>query len=193
MLDWIIPQTVEINGSKKVVKDKGKFIVYVDGVEQSGPWVFKIWSKVNLQGKRVLILGLGCGSMTSLVSGVITGVEIDPEMIALGKKYFDLSRVSILNQDAFKFILKNKKTFDLILVDLYNGSNFPKQFESEEFLQKLSQTMSKNGTVIFNRLTTKNANFELKKFLDKLAEYFKIQEVLKVDFNILIICSRGLA
>lgn len=193
MLDWIIPQTVETVGNKTVVKDKGKYIVYVDKTQQSGPWVKKIWSKADLSGENVLILGLGCGSIVELLSpkAKVTGVEIDSEMISLGKKYFGLSgNIEIVINDASEFIAKNKKTFDLVIVDLYQGKDFPLKFESKEFIKKLSQTVSKDGLVIFNRLTTKTSNFELDKFLDKLAEYLKIQTVLKVDFNTLIVARK---
>ncbi len=193
MFDWLLPQTIETKGSKKVVKDKGKFIIYVDGIQQSGPWVQKIWSKVPLIGQNILVLGLGCGTLINLLpkTAKVTGVEIDSEMIDLGKKYFGLKDINILNEDASIYIRETKDIYDLILVDLYVGINFPKQFESSEFLQKLAQTVSTNGTVIFNTLTTKTANFELDKFIDKLEEYFKIQKTVKVDFNTLVICSRG--
>lgn len=191
MLDWLIPQTIEVVGNKTVVKDKGRYLVYVDGTEQSGPWVKKIWSKVPLLGNTVLILGYGCGVVTSLIpkNAKITGIEIDPEMVEIGKKYFN-PRGKIIIADAINLL---PGEFDLILVDIYQGYIFPKKFESPHFLSKLSQTVSKNGSVIFNRLTTKNANFELKKFVDKLEKYFTIREIKTVDFNILITCSRGLA
>lgn len=188
MLDWFIPQTIEFVGNKTVVKDKGNYIVYVDGTEQSGPWVKKIWSKVPLLGNNVLILGYGCGVVASLIpkNAKITGIEIDPEMVEIGKKYFN-PRGKIIIADSINL---SSDEFDLILVDVYQGYTFPKKFESPHFLQKLSQTVSKNGSVIFNRLTTKNANFELEKFVDKLQKYFTITSVKKVDFNTLIICSR---
>lgn len=193
MLDWFIPQTIEVVGNKTVVKDKGNYIVYVDGTEQSGPWVKKIWSKSLdqlhlLPSAEILVLGFGCGSLISLLpkDSKITGIEIDPEMVEIGKKYFS-PRGKIIIADAIN--LPSEK-FNLILVDVYQGYTFPKKFESPHFLQKLSQTVSKNGNVIFNRLTTKNANFELEKFVDKLQKYFTITSVKKVDFNTLIICSR---
>lgn len=189
MLDFLFPKTIETIGSKKIVQTHGEFAVHDGGVEQSGPLVRKIWSKVPLQGNEILILGYGCGAITPLIEGNITGVEIDPQMIKIANKYFH-PKGKIIQGDALEFIKKNKKVFDLIIVDLYQGQTFPKQFESQEFLKKLAQTVSKNGSVIFNRLTTKDANFEAKNFIDKLEKYLKIDQTIKVDFNQFYICSR---
>lgn len=193
MLDYLFPQILEkrtsqFNGEILVKKYHGKIIVYVNNTEQSGPWVKKVWSKLDLSGNNVLILGLGAGSIVSLIGGKITGVEIDPTMAELGEKYFP-SQKKIIITDASKFIKGNKKKFDLILVDIYKGQNFPATFESQEFLQRLAQTLSKDGKVIFNRLTTKNAKFEREKFIDKLRKYLKIQKEIEIDFNNFFICK----
>ena len=111
----------------------------------------------------------------------IIGVEIDPVMIDITKEYFGLGdgrNLRIFKTDAQKFIRTNRSKFDLILVDLFLGPNYPVQFEEAEFLQKLSQTLSKNGIVIFNRLTTKTSNFVPEKFIDKLAKFFKITKTI---------------
>lgn len=195
MLDWFSPQTIETLHDKKVTKFQGHLAVYVGGVQQSGPWVKKIWSKTNFSGTTILILGSGCGILHTLVQAknphaVVTGIELDPDMTYLGKKYFHLDPSTIVTGDAFDFITTTKSKFDLILVDLYQGSTFPEKFESAQFLEQLSQTMSKTGTVIFNRLATKTTNFERGKFVDKLEKYFTIQEINQIDFNILVSCSR---
>ncbi len=194
MLHFFFPQVLEertspINGHIEVVKFQGKISIYVDKTQQSGPWVKKVWSKIPLSGKNVLILGLGAGTIVPLICGDVTGVEIDPVMVELGDKYFP-SKKDVIIGDAFDYVSKVKRHFDLIIVDVYLGKIFPKKFESASFFQKLSQTLSKDGLVIFNRLTTKSTNFELKKFLDNLEKYFKIQETRRVDFNTFIICSR---
>lgn len=172
--------------------------IWVDGAEQSGPWVKKVWSKALTikHCESCLILGLGAGVAAKLVSekfpGVrITGVDIDPEMVAIGKKDFGLEEIpnlKIIVGDAFKILPKER--FDLILVDLYVGKEYPKKAEREKFLRQLAQKLSKNGVVIFNRLTIKKGDFDLEKFLDKLGRFFAISGEAKVDYNILIYCSR---
>src|SRR5574340_691248 len=105
MLDWFFPHRVElvtskINGQIKVTKFRGRFSVWVGGFEQSGPvYMEKVWKeglkKVNFSPKKILILGLACGSLVPLLNAKwpkasLTGVEIDPVMVRLGRKYFFL-------------------------------------------------------------------------------------------------------
>lgn len=176
--------------------------VWVDGAEQSGPWVRRVWDRalgrINFPVTSCLILGLGGGVAAGLVakkfpSARITGVEIDPEMVEYGMKNFGLDKIpelKIVIGDAFKILPKIKRKFDLILVDLYVGKEFPKTAEKEKFLRQLAQIISESGVVIFNRLTIKKEDFDREDFLDKLRRFFAISDETKVDYNILIYCSR---
>lgn len=163
MLDWAYPQTVETvtskhNGQIKVVKNRGEYSVWVGGFEQSGNfYVQKIWKKkldtISRNIKSVLILGLGCGTVAGIVGqkwpkAKIVGVEIDPVMIGLGKKYFGLGRISslkIVNQDARDFIKSTNRKFDLILVDAYIGNKKKNIVVPQGFLNK-------GGVMITNKL-----------------------------------------
>lgn len=137
MIDWLTPQTVEVvkskfNGVIKVTKYRGNYSVWVGGFEQSGPiYVEKLWrSALNnitiQQSNNILILGLGCGTLAPLIfkkwpEAKIVGVEIDPTMINLGKKYFNLSgykNLKIIQGDAKKQKLTG---YDLIICDAYLG------------------------------------------------------------------------
>ncbi|MBI3559052.1 methyltransferase domain-containing protein [Candidatus Gottesmanbacteria bacterium] len=147
----------------KIKKFLWQTSVWVGGFQQSGLLVEKLWQKA-LKGLtpprrgetliNALILGLGCGSAIKSLRQKfpdcqITGVEINPEMIAIGKKYFNLDKISnlkIIRADAKKFVSKTKQKFDLILVDLYKG-NVPEK-------QKInySKILTKNGVVLINHL-----------------------------------------
>lgn len=152
----------------KVKKFLWQTSVWVSGFQQSGPLVENLWKKAldviarnppagevtKQSSKNVLILGLGCGSSIKPLRKKfpdcqITGVEINPEMIEIGKKYFNLNKISNLKIkicDAKKFVFQTKQKFDLILVDLYKG-NIPEK-------QKInySKILNKNGVVLINHL-----------------------------------------
>ncbi len=173
MLDWLSPQTVAIlqskfNGEIKVVKTRGQYAIWVGGFEQSGLLVENVWQKglreISFLPKNILILGLGGGTLAQLInnkwpSAKMTGVEIDPAMIKLGKKYFGLSNfknLEIIIKDVNLFSSRQK--FDLVLVDLYRGG-YSKKFSGKKFL-------SKNGVIIANVLTfPKLQNGEYNKLL----------------------------
>ena len=89
--------------------------IQAGGITQSGGVVKTIWKTAlkNIGKEKVkscLILGLGGGTVAGLVRkkyplAKITGVEIDPVMVALGKKYLGLERhgVDIKIADAIDY------------------------------------------------------------------------------------------
>lgn len=199
MLDFLFPQTLEkvnssFNGEIKVIKQFGHIAVWVEGFEQSGPIVEKLWKQsINLlkplTSAEILILGLGCGVVAKLLSAHIpnaslTGVEIDPLMIKIGKKYFALDKIpnlEIICADAKKFTGKQK--FDVIIIDLYKGSKFAKEFLEDNFLSNVSNLLTSEGTAIFNCLTFGKNKEECEEFESKLKRHFQLQQKIKTDYN----------
>lgn len=196
-----------INGKIQVFEQlSGKKFVRVGGITQSGGILEKIWRQVlssphcslfNIHNS--LILGLGCGTVAELLiqkwPGIkITGVEIDPEMIKIGKKYFNLAKIQNLNiliTDAIKEIENCKlkiENFNLILVDLYLGQNFPGQAESDRFLNSLKKISAKNGLIVFNRLNFGEHKEKTQDFTEKLKNFFPEVRQVKVNFNLFLVC-----
>lgn len=162
----------------KVVRSLGLgTYIQVNGLTQSGGVVEQIWKstlkKVSDENiNNILVLGLGGGTLAKLLrkkypDAKITGVEIDEVMIELGKKYLDLDKynIDIKIMDAKDFQFKNH---DLVIVDMYSGDNFPKEFESDTFLKKLS----KFPTVIINRLYFGDKRPDTVRFGNKLEKIF---------------------
>lgn len=178
----------KFNDEVKFRRWLGQGSVWVDGTQQSGQWVEKIWKKgvEKLPVDRVqniLILGLGCGSAVfplgkKFPRAKITGVEIDPVMIRLGQKHFGLSKaknLKIINADAGKITLKEK--YDLVLVDLYRGTTTPVEFTTKIWLEKCSRLLTLKGIIIFNLFRGRCLHLE---------KYFRIWKEVKVDFNTLV-------
>lgn len=143
----------------KVKKFLWQTSVWVGGFQQSGPLVEKLWrdafnSLTIKQYSNILVLGLGCGSAIKPLRKKfpdchITGVEINPEMIEIGKKYFNLNKISNLKIkicDAKKFVSQTKQKFDLILVDVYFGGQ-------QQTIKIPPKILSKKGLIIFNELS----------------------------------------
>lgn len=121
-----LPKLVDTCASKhnhtiQVYLLRGTYRVVVDNLTQSGGLVKTIWKtalkkihKKNHQVTSALILGYGTGSAAEAIQqfwpkASITGIEIDPVMIMLGKKYFSINKnpnITVINADAFKW-LKN--------------------------------------------------------------------------------------
>jgi spermidine synthase len=112
--------------------------------------------------KKVLLLGLGAGSVVDLLVNkhglkcAITGVELDGNVIGFAKKYFDIEKyksLQIVQADAFEFVQQCNEKFDLIVVDLFVGDTVPAAFASEEFISNLKRLSNEKCCVGYNKMT----------------------------------------
>ena len=188
------------NGNIKVVRSLGfGTYIQVGGLTQSGGIVADVWRTTlkKLRTKEIkncLILGLGGGSAAKLVRKYwpdckIIGVDIDPVMVELGKKYLGLDKVQVEVhvQDALKFVNNyplSTVRCDLVVVDLYCGDEFPKKFEDEKFLKLLT----KNKLVVINRLYYGEKRKEAVKFGNKLEKIFKKVDWFYPQANLMFLC-----
>lgn len=91
----------------------------------------------------------------------------------------------ILNQ-----VQNDENFFDLIFVDLFSGDVIPKKTETEIFLRRIKEKLTKNGLVVFNRHYYQNHISEAKIFLDKLKKIFNDVSSKKILTNLLVFCRK---
>jgi spermidine synthase len=79
--------------------------------------------------RRVLLLGLGGGSAARIVRAIaprarITGVEIDPDVVKLARRWFDLDALGVetVVADAVEYIARTRAHYDVVLEDCFIGS-----------------------------------------------------------------------
>ena len=220
-----------VNGELTVVKDLawGTHIL-AEGLTQSGGIAELIWKstfkKINAKkknAKSVLILGLGGGGIAKLVRKhwpkvKMVGVDIDPVIVNLGRKYMKLDKygVEIVIADAFDFVGAKSKapnyakatlgrqrakkqtkpttthqpqptTYDLICVDMYVGDEYPKKFESQDFIEGVKKLVAADGVAIFNRLYYGEKRKEAVKFGNVLEKIFSKVEVVYPEANVMFL------
>lgn len=78
--------------------------------------------------RRILILGLGGGSVARLARALapdaeIVGIEFDPEVVRLARKHLELDALDIQVEiaDAFEWLKSAKGRYDAILEDVFIG------------------------------------------------------------------------
>jgi spermidine synthase len=199
----------KINGHIVVRKDYawGTYI-QANGLTQSGGVVETIWRSVFKKIRNSsfvihnsLILGLGGGTVAKLVHknypmAKIVGVDIDPIMIELGNRHLALgsSKVKTIIADAFEFVSKqksvNSKLYDLVIVDLYQGHEYPEKFESDNYIQLVRSFLAKDGVAIFNRLYFDDKRTKALKFGKKLEKVFSKVEWFYPEANLMFICQK---
>ena len=122
----------------------------------------KAFSRFDIRKRNVgnaLILGFGAGSVASILCDEynqaihLTGVEKDPVVIDLARRYFHIDRyknLTLHSEDAGEFVERCDKKFDLVVVDIFVGIDVPQEFTEETFLAGLGRLLSPRGICFFN-------------------------------------------
>jgi len=169
ILSYIWPLTSktvnsETNGELKITYYNGKKMLNTKDANYSYGSLQKILeygiSKIELNRvKKVLILGLGGGSVVASLrnkfdfNGYIQAVDIDEKIIEIAKNDFEIrssKNLAITKYDAFKYVKKNNKKHDLIIIDLFINNEVPDQFYSAAFCANIEKLVSEKGYFIFN-------------------------------------------
>lgn len=205
---FINPKTIETRSSKinkevKITKLLGTYRLVVGDCTQSGGLIVSIWekalmgveNKVKSKKPKILILGLGAGSVAKISKKIwpkssIIGVEIDPVIIKLAKKYFALNKINnlkILNKNAISWAkiqaANHRSRFDLILVDIYIGSQLPREVMEKKFLESIYQLLKPGGIALFNRLVLKSKKQEVEKFKNLLLKHYLSLDTIPTPAN----------
>jgi spermidine synthase len=108
--------------------------------------------------KRILMIGLGGGSISTYLGRampdvVIDTVEIDPGVITAAKKYFGIrenERVKYLAMDGRVFLKRNQQKYDLILIDAFHGGYVPFHLLTKEFYALVKERLAPGGAAVSN-------------------------------------------
>jgi spermidine synthase len=124
---------------------------------------------LNKKEINILILGYSGGYLGKLFQKFkpantninIDGVEIDPKVVEISKKYFGVTsdESNIYTEDARIFV-KNQsdKKYDIIVADLYNKDIFiPTHLITKEFFSDLKNMTTETGVLLLN-VNSKNPN-----------------------------------
>jgi spermidine synthase len=108
--------------------------------------------------KRILIIGLGAGSLSTylgraLPDAQIDVVELDPGVVAAAKKYFGLretDKVRFIEGDGRVYLNRHKDTYDLIILDAFRELGVPFHLLTREFYVLVKEHLAPGGAVASN-------------------------------------------
>ena len=111
--------------------------------------------------KRILIIGLGGGTLPMalrdiLPSTVIDTVEIDEAVVRVAKRFFDFAeddqnRVYVQDARVFgKRAALRGEQYDLIILDAFDGEYIPEHLMTIEFLGEMRDLLSDDGVLVAN-------------------------------------------
>ena len=119
---------------------------------------------LNPSPKRILVIGLGGGSLAKIFAKIVpqsevVSVEIDPAVVKLAKRYFDYTeteKITTQIKDGRVYVkraLIKKERFDWIILDAFNGDYIPEHLLTTEFLTEVKTLLSPGGIVSANTFT----------------------------------------
>lgn len=208
LLSFLYPHTLEkvyspINKTIVVEKYFGQNRMVVDGFWQSGKYAerntYLCLRNLPLDKrseKNILFLGLGGGSGIKIINRLypkaqIIGVDIDPVMVEMGRKYFDLKEAKnfkITISDAFEFVKKfpKNKYFDIVLTDLYIGCVVPPSTQQLTYLNEVKRILKDDGVYTINGSHTRENIKITDKFVEKMKKVFAKVELMHHPPNMII-------
>ena len=120
---------------------------------------------VNPKPKRILIIGLGGGTMSNtlhqlLPDSYIDNVEIDESVIKVARQYFGFlenDQIKTYSQDGRVFVkraLLKKLQYDWIILDAFNGDYIPEHLMTKEYLEETKRLLSPQGILTANTFSS---------------------------------------
>ncbi|MCS7145555.1 MAG: fused MFS/spermidine synthase [Aigarchaeota archaeon] len=146
-------------------------ILYLNGLPHSGMSIkepdrlvftytkfFELAVALKRNAERVLFIGGGGFSgpkyfLQEFPSLVVEVVEIDPVVIEVARKYFDVPdepQLIIHNDDGRVFLQKVERKFDGIIIDAYAKTYIPYHLMTLEFFRLVKNRLSDDGVVVSN-------------------------------------------
>lgn len=116
---------------------------------------------VQPQPERVLVVGLGGGSIPRTFrelfpAAQIDVVEIDPAVVEVAERFFGFTEsenVDITVKDARVFVKQAGlfgRKYDYIVLDAFNGDYIPEHLMTQEWLEECKQILADDGVLIAN-------------------------------------------
>jgi spermidine synthase len=109
-------------------------------------------------GKSALVVGLGAGVVPVWLErqGVkVDVIDIDPDVVEVARRFFGF-RVSgeVFFEDARAHLSRSRKTYDYVLLDVFNGDTTPGHVLSREALELGRSRLAPDGLLVSNLIGT---------------------------------------
>jgi predicted membrane-bound spermidine synthase len=103
------------------------------------------------------LIGSAAGTVPKQYTAVygpipIDGAEIDPEIIRVGREYFDMTEPNFnaVAQDGRYFLVNSPEKYDVIAIDAYRPPYIPFHLTTREFFRQVRDHLTEKGVVAIN-------------------------------------------
>lgn len=120
---------------------------------------------LNPHPRSILIIGLGGGSLPRallqlLPEANIDVAEIDPAVVSVAKKFFDLPvnpRLRVIEADGRVFVkraIREQRRYDLIMLDAFDHEYIPEHLLTREFLSEVRTLLKPDAVLAANTFSS---------------------------------------
>jgi len=151
--------------------------------------------------ERILIVGLGGGTLPTTLRALLPGasidvVEIDPAVVSVAERFFDFTsgpRMHVATADARVFVKRAARQgarYDLIMLDAFGGDYIPEHLMTKEFLEEVRGLLTEHGVLAANTFaTSKLYDYESVTYQHVFGRFFNVKT--DISNNRVILTMRG--
>lgn len=128
-----------------------------------GPWDYFMISPYFVPDtapedvESLLMIGLAAGTVSTQYTEAygpidIDGVEIDPEIVEVGREYFDMNEpnLDVIVADGRYYLEKTDERYSVIGIDAYRQPYIPFHLTTVEFFEAVENHLLEDGTAVVN-------------------------------------------
>jgi spermidine synthase len=142
--------------------------------------------------QRILVLGLGGGTVPTALREIlpqaqIDVAEIDPAVTRVARKYFgfkDDAKLKVYEMDGRVYVkraIREGKKYDAILLDAFDQEYIPEHLLTREFLGEVKQLLSPTGVLVGNTFSSsKLYDHESTTYADVFGTFYNLKAANRV-------------
>ncbi len=201
-------QVVEVEGCRYLLLNEGQGIHSIYCPQQlrtSGPWDYFLiapyFNPPPYTPDRVesgALIGLAAGTIARQYTAVygplpIDGVEIDPQIVRVGREYFamDEPNLNVIVADGRYYLAHSKRRYTVVGVDAYRLPYIPPHLTTVEFFRQVRDHLTNDGVVVINVGHTPEDYRLVEAMMATLLTVFPSAHVIDVpdSFNAIVVAT----
>lgn len=160
-------QVLEDNGYRYLRLNEGQgyhSMWHSNELDYDGPWkqflvapFFNPPEYTPENVENIAIIGLAAGTTARQAKEVfgpipIDGFEIDPEIIEVGRKYFDMNQPNLnaISKDGRWGLAQSENHYSIIAIDAYRPPYIPWHLTTYEFFELVHEHLTDDGVMVIN-------------------------------------------
>ncbi len=150
------------------------------------------------QVDNLCLIGLAAGTISKQYTAVfgdipIDGVEIDPEIVRVGREYFYMTEpnLSVVVADGRTFLTHTDRRYDVVGIDAYHLPYIPWHLTTVEFFRQVREHLTGEGVVVVNVGHTDSDWRLVEAMVATLGRVFSSVHVINVSdtFNAIVVAT----